>query len=164
MGQRYVWEALDTREPRGSTGSDLAGAWAKARLQCLVASLCTRLSAACSVGPCDRVPAPSVPMGPMQVREGRSASLSAFVIPAIVPKACVVVRHTIRPLCLHQRITQFDTTRPTNELLITGAGSGCVCSGWGAGMRWMKSLPIRQVGNCRHRHIREEVDFLRRWG
>ena len=54
------------------------------------------------------------------MREGKAAALSAFVIPAISPKACVVVRHTIRPLCLHQRITQLDTSRPTNELLITG--------------------------------------------
>mgnify|MGYP001806850331 CR=1 FL=1 len=59
-----------------------------------------------------------------KVREGRSAALSAFVLPAISPKACVVVRHTIRPLCLHQRIVQMDTSRPTNELLITGEGCG----------------------------------------
>ncbi|KAG2424531.1 hypothetical protein HXX76_014412 [Chlamydomonas incerta] len=69
-----------------------------------------------------------------KVREGRSASLSAFVLPAISPKACVVVRHTIRPLCLHQRIVQMDTSRPTNELLITGQFTGGDAHTWITGL------------------------------
>eukprot|EP00198_Chlamydomonas_reinhardtii_P000372 XP_001689707.1 bardet-biedl syndrome 7 protein [Chlamydomonas reinhardtii] len=69
-----------------------------------------------------------------KVREGRSAALSAFVLPAISPKACVVVRHTIRPLCLHQRIVQMDTSRPTNELLITGQFTGGDAHTWVTGL------------------------------
>ncbi|GLC59925.1 hypothetical protein PLESTB_001554700 [Pleodorina starrii] len=69
-----------------------------------------------------------------KVREGRSSSLSAFVIPAISPKACAVLRHTIRPLCLHQRITQLDTSRPTNELLITGTFSSGDVHAWVTGL------------------------------
>ncbi|GIL85198.1 hypothetical protein Vretimale_10813 [Volvox reticuliferus] len=69
-----------------------------------------------------------------KVREGKSASLSAFVIPAISPKAAVVLRHTIRPLCLHQRITVMDTSRPTNELLITGSFATGDAHAWVTGL------------------------------
>ncbi|KXZ55148.1 hypothetical protein GPECTOR_3g298 [Gonium pectorale] len=69
-----------------------------------------------------------------KVREGRAASLSAFVLPAISPKACVCVRHTIRPLCLHQRIQQMDTSRPTNELLITGSFASGDVHAWVTGL------------------------------
>ena len=56
-----------------------------------------------------------------KVREGRAAALSAFVIPAITPKVCVSVKHGIRPLCLHTRVAEADTSRPMNDLTFTGA-------------------------------------------
>lgn len=66
-----------------------------------------------------------------KVREGsKPATLTAFVIPQITPKSCVSMRHTIKPLCLHQRITQMDNERPTNELLITGQFASGDVHGW----------------------------------
>ncbi|GAX76228.1 hypothetical protein CEUSTIGMA_g3672.t1 [Chlamydomonas eustigma] len=55
-----------------------------------------------------------------KVREGTGGILQAFVIPNISPKTCVSVSHKIRPLCLHSRINQMDSSRPTNELVVTG--------------------------------------------
>ncbi|KAG2493069.1 hypothetical protein HYH03_008732 [Edaphochlamys debaryana] len=83
-----------------------------------------------------------------KVREGRPSSLSAFVIPAISPKACLVVRHTIKPLCLHSRITAMDADRPTNELLITGSFSAGDVHGWITGVLHdlPPSLPPGQDG------------------
>mmetsp|Transcript_18765 Transcript_18765/g.40356 ORF Transcript_18765/g.40356 Transcript_18765/m.40356 type:complete len:735 (+) Transcript_18765:308-2512(+) len=69
-----------------------------------------------------------------KVREGKSGSLQAFIIPNISPKTCVSVSHRIRPLCLHTRIPSADSTRPTNELLITGTFDLSDAHNWMAGI------------------------------
>ena len=71
---------------------------------------------------------PSLPTA-LQVREGKSGTLHAFVIPNISPKTCVSVSHKIRPLCLHMRLPGVEdvlASKPTNELLITG-GCNLLC-------------------------------------
>ncbi|KAL6757581.1 bardet-biedl syndrome 7 protein [Haematococcus lacustris] len=55
-----------------------------------------------------------------KVQEGTSGVLQAFVIPSITPKTCVAVSHKIKPLCLHRRLPEADTSRPTNQVHITG--------------------------------------------
>ena len=80
---------------------------------------------------------PAEPCWRTQVREGKSGTLQAFVIPNVSPKTCVAVSHRIRPLCLHTRLPGEEepgASKPTNELLICGV----LC--WTAGVSAVQAV------------------------
>ena len=56
-----------------------------------------------------------------QAQEGKAGVLHVYVIPQTSPKTCQVVRHQLKPLCLHQRTQKPEEGRPYSELSISGA-------------------------------------------
>ncbi|VDN39116.1 unnamed protein product, partial [Gongylonema pulchrum] len=52
--------------------------------------------------------------------EGQYGSLLAYICPKIHPKMCQVRTYEIKPLSLHERVHQFDSSRPLSTLRITG--------------------------------------------
>ncbi|VDK17464.1 unnamed protein product, partial [Anisakis simplex] len=59
----------------------------------------------------------------MRIRsiEGQYGTLQAYICPKIHPKMCQVRSYSIKPLSLHQRIHEFDASRPLNTLRISGS-------------------------------------------
>ncbi|MCP9257568.1 Bardet-Biedl syndrome 7 protein [Dirofilaria immitis] len=52
--------------------------------------------------------------------EGQCGILQAYICPKIHPKMCQVRNYVVKPLSLHQRVHQFDSSRPLNTLKLTG--------------------------------------------
>eukprot|EP00898_Chlorokybus_atmophyticus_P008323 jgi/Chlat1/8492/Chrsp80S00652 len=64
--------------------------------------------------------------------EGQSATMSIYPIPRVSPRTCAPVHFHLRPLCLHQRVTELPQPqpRPMSELRITGAFSHSEMHAW----------------------------------
>uniref|UniRef100_A0A915PRH4 Bardet-Biedl syndrome 7 protein n=1 Tax=Setaria digitata TaxID=48799 RepID=A0A915PRH4_9BILA len=66
----------------------------------------------------------------IRAMEGQYGSLQAYVCPKIHPKMCQVRSYEIKPLSLHQRVHQFDSSRPLNILKISGNFSTAEAHHW----------------------------------
>ncbi|EFO21233.2 hypothetical protein LOAG_07257 [Loa loa] len=56
----------------------------------------------------------------MRALEGQYGNFKAYICPKIHPKTCQVRNYEIKPLSLHQRVHQFDLSKPANVLKLTG--------------------------------------------
>ena len=58
----------------------------------------------------------------VQVQEGASGNLTAFVLPQPPTTVCTCMNYVVKPLCLHSKILpqDIDEATPMNELRITG--------------------------------------------
>ncbi|KAK6102274.1 hypothetical protein QQG55_7810 [Brugia pahangi] len=52
--------------------------------------------------------------------EGQCGNFKAYICPKIHPKTCQVRNYVIKPLSLHQRVHQFNTSMPMNVLKLIG--------------------------------------------
>nr|CDP96655.1 BMA-OSM-12 [Brugia malayi] len=52
--------------------------------------------------------------------EGQCGNFKAYICPKIHPKTCQVRNYVIKPLSLHQRVHQFNTSMPVNVLKLIG--------------------------------------------
>ena len=62
----------------------------------------------------------------MHVVEGQYGTVQAFVVPQTSPRVCKAAVHVIKPLCMHHRLTSWESSVPMNELHITGGSRYCV--------------------------------------
>jgi len=63
--------------------------------------------------------------------EGQFGTLQVYVIPRVTPKTCQVQSYSIKPLSLHQRVSQLEEEkRPFNELRLTGTFSVAEIHSW----------------------------------
>eukprot|EP00201_Polytomella_parva_P019649 CAMPEP_0175047856 /NCGR_PEP_ID=MMETSP0052_2-20121109/5842_1 /TAXON_ID=51329 ORGANISM="Polytomella parva, Strain SAG 63-3" /NCGR_SAMPLE_ID=MMETSP0052_2 /ASSEMBLY_ACC=CAM_ASM_000194 /LENGTH=619 /DNA_ID=CAMNT_0016311807 /DNA_START=124 /DNA_END=1979 /DNA_ORIENTATION=- len=72
---------------------------------------------------------------------GKGANIQLFVIPQAVPKTCVSLKATVRPLCLHQRISDPDMGRQVSEMVVKGDFSVADMHSWLYGL--LPELPER---------------------
>jgi Bardet-Biedl syndrome 7 protein len=68
----------------------------------------------------------------MRIRsiEGQYGTLRVYITPRILPKMCQMRSYPIKPLALHERIHDFDVTRPLNTLTLTGTFSVTEAHSW----------------------------------
>ncbi|KAI6186973.1 hypothetical protein M3Y98_00191200 [Aphelenchoides besseyi] len=68
----------------------------------------------------------------MRIRsiEGQFGTLRAYIVPRLQLKTCQVRTYPIKPLALHDRIHQFDVSRPLNTLTFLGNFSITEAHSW----------------------------------
>ncbi|KAI6213926.1 hypothetical protein M3Y94_00209100 [Aphelenchoides besseyi] len=68
----------------------------------------------------------------MRIRsiEGQFGTLRAYIVPRLQLKTCQVRTYPIKPLALHDRIHQFDVSRPLNTLTFSGNFSITEAHSW----------------------------------
>ncbi len=68
----------------------------------------------------------------MRISEGHAGQISAYVIPALPPKACSTISVRVRPLCLHSRVsaTEAGEAGPVSDLAISGEFSASEIHRW----------------------------------
>ncbi|CAG9460597.1 unnamed protein product [Pedinophyceae sp. YPF-701] len=88
----------------------------------------------------------------VDVREGRSGTLTVFTVPKQQPKAARVQRHRIAPLSLHQHADELEEARPYSELRILGHFSAADAHAWCAQLAAAPDTAAAQPGVIMLRH------------